>query len=149
LRRFTSDLGDCAKLDPEDRRRQHRAVERLLQWLWEAAADLRLRILRAEGDALPGSHREVFTALADRHALPHDLAGRLVAACGMRNVLTHLYDTIDLERLIDAVDPAIMLYAGYADWILAGPRKSACGTGVRNWGHQELQELGSGLVFCI
>jgi uncharacterized protein YutE (UPF0331/DUF86 family) len=57
--------------------------------------------------------------------LPRDLADRLVAACGMRNVLTHLYDTIDLERVIDAVDPAITLYAGYVDWILAGPRESA------------------------
>ena len=37
----------------------------------------------------------------------------------MRNVLTHLYDTIDLDRVIAAVDPAIALYEGFATWAAA------------------------------
>jgi uncharacterized protein YutE (UPF0331/DUF86 family) len=43
----------------------------------------------------------------------------LIAACGMRNVLTHLYDTIDLERVIGAVEPAIDLYGRFLAWALA------------------------------
>lgn len=46
--------------------------------------------------------------------LPPDLEDALVAACGMRNVLTYLYDTIDLDRVIVAVDPAIALYERFA-----------------------------------
>ena len=34
------------------------------------------------------------------------------------NVLTHLYDAIDLDRVIAAVDPALALYREYLDWAL-------------------------------
>ncbi|WP_018878339.1 HepT-like ribonuclease domain-containing protein [Thioalkalivibrio sp. ALE28] len=37
-------------------------------------------------------------------------------ACAMRNVLTHLYDTIDLERVIGAVTPALQVYTQFAQW---------------------------------
>jgi uncharacterized protein YutE (UPF0331/DUF86 family) len=36
----------------------------------------------------------------------------------MRNILTHLYDAIDLDRVIAAVDPALALYREYLDWAL-------------------------------
>jgi uncharacterized protein YutE (UPF0331/DUF86 family) len=48
--------------------------------------------------------------------LPEAMATQLIAACGMRNLLTHLYDTIDLDRVVAAVDPAIALYRSYLDW---------------------------------
>jgi len=34
----------------------------------------------------------------------------------MRNVLTHLYDVIDLDRVVAAVEPAIDVYGRYAKW---------------------------------
>jgi uncharacterized protein YutE (UPF0331/DUF86 family) len=42
-------------------------------------------------------------------APPQPLAERLVDDCGMRNILTHLHDAIDLDRVIAAVDPALAL----------------------------------------
>jgi uncharacterized protein YutE (UPF0331/DUF86 family) len=36
----------------------------------------------------------------------------------MRNVLTHLYDTIDLDRVVAAVEPALALYRQYLEWAL-------------------------------
>jgi uncharacterized protein YutE (UPF0331/DUF86 family) len=117
LRRFLADLGDYARLDREARRREHYAIERLIQLLCEAAADIGLQFLKARGEVLPGSYREVFHALAQGDGLPADLADALVAACGMRNVLTHLYDTIDLERVIDAADPTLALYGRYSEWV--------------------------------
>ncbi len=112
-RRFLADLGTYARLDGEGRRREHYAIERLLQLLCEAAADIGLQLLKARGEALPGSYREVFTALTDGDGLPPDLRDQLIAACGMRNVLKHLYDTIDLDRVIAAVDPALTLYGEF------------------------------------
>lgn len=41
------------------------------------------------------------------------MASDLVAACGVRNVLTHLYDIIDLDRVIAAVEPAPDLYGAF------------------------------------
>jgi uncharacterized protein YutE (UPF0331/DUF86 family) len=119
LRRFIADLAGYARLDDAGRRREHYAIERLLQLLCESAADIGLQFLKAREEALPGSYREVFWALAQGDGLPPDLRDRLVAACGMRNVLTHLYDTIDLERVTAAVDPAVALYERFAAWAIA------------------------------
>lgn len=131
LRRFIADLAGYGRLDEAGRRREHYAIERLLQLLCESAADIGLQLLKARAEALPGSYREVFSALAEGDGLPADLRDQLIAACGMRNVLTHLYDTIDLDRVIAALDPAIALYQRFAAWaasrsaVLATPATSS------------------------
>jgi len=102
LRRFIADLASYGRLDDAGRRREHYAIERLLQLLCESAADIGLQLLKARAEALPGSYREVFSALAAGDGLPADLRDQLIAAWGMRNVLTYLYDTIDLDRVIAA-----------------------------------------------
>jgi uncharacterized protein YutE (UPF0331/DUF86 family) len=116
LRRFITDLAGYGRLDDAGRRREHYAIERLLQLLCESAADIGLQFLKGPGEGLPGSYREVFSALAQGYGLPTDLRDQLIAACGMRNVLTHLYDTIDLDRVIAAVDPATALYERFGTW---------------------------------
>ena len=50
--------------------------------------------------------------------LPPAMAVDLAAACGMRNVLTHLYDIIDLKRVMAAVEPALELYGAFLQWAL-------------------------------
>lgn len=120
LSRYVRDLGAYALLDEAGRRREHYAIERLLQLLCESAADIALQFLKARGETLPASYREIFTALERAGALAPEMSSDLVGACGMRNVLTHLYDEIDLDRVIAAVDPAIALYSGFAGWVLEG-----------------------------
>ena len=132
LRRFLGDLGGYASLDAPGRRREHYAIERLLQLLCESAADIALQILKRQGETLPASYREVFRALERAGTLPADIATELVAACGMHNVLTHLNDEIDLERVIAAVDQAIALYRRFMDWVIERLREdgdSAAGRG--------------------
>lgn len=119
LRGFLQDLETYARLDAEGRRREHYAIERLLQVLCESAADVALQVCKAKGYALASSYRELFATLAGQGELPRPLAGRLIDACGMRNVLTHLYDVIDLERVIAVVDPAIALYRAFLEWARA------------------------------
>ncbi len=119
LQQFRADLGAYAELDHTARRREHYAVERLLQLLCEASADIGLQLLRAHGYRLAASYRDVFAALRDQLGLTDELAERLMDACAMRNVLTHLYDTIDLDRVAAAVEPALEAYGEYAEWIEA------------------------------
>ncbi len=114
---YLHDLAVYAALDAAGRRREHYAIERLLQLLCESAADLSLQVLKATGRVPPGSYREIFSALADLGAMPSALAEELIAACGMRNLLTHLYDVIDLARVIAAVEPALALYRTYDTWL--------------------------------
>ena len=118
LQQFLTDLESYARLDTDDRRKDHYAIERLLQLLCESAADIGLQVLKKRGSGLAGSYREVFSTLHRLGALPEKLADGLVDACGMRNVLTHLYDRIDLDRVVAAVDPALVLYRQYFEWAL-------------------------------
>jgi len=118
LNRYVTDLGGYAALDRVGRRREHYAIERLIQLLCESSADIALQFLNARGETLPTSYREIFIALERAGALAPDMAAELVAACGMRNVLTQLYDEIDLDRVVAAVEPVIALYSGFAHWVL-------------------------------
>ncbi len=119
LQQFRADLSAYAELDHAARRREHYAVERLLQLLCEVSADLGLQLLRAHGYRLAASYRDVFAALRDQLGLPEELAERLMDACAMRNLLTHLYDTIDLDRVTAAIEPALEVYEEYAEWVEA------------------------------
>lgn len=119
LKQFLNDLEGYGRLDTAARRREHYAIERLLQLLCESAADIALQLLKAEGWPLASSYRDLFTSLAQRGSLPADLADALVDACAMRNLLTHLYDIIDLDRVVAAVEPALDLYRRYFDWACA------------------------------
>lgn len=116
LNRYVRDLSQYALLDDAGRRQAHYAIERLLQLLCEAASDIALQFLKVQGETLPASYREVFAALERMGGLPEPMARDLIAACGMRNVLTHLYDEIDLDRVVAAVEPAVALYQGFSVW---------------------------------
>lgn len=117
LKTFIDDLNHYAELGSTGRRREHYAIERLLQLLCETSADIGLQFLKAKRKGvLASSYREVFELLRESADLPAEMALQLVSACGMRNVLTHLYDTIDLDRVIAAVDPALQLYRAYLEW---------------------------------
>jgi uncharacterized protein YutE (UPF0331/DUF86 family) len=119
LNRYIADLGVYVGSDDAVRLRDHYTIERLLQLLCESAADIALQFLKRDGDTLPASYREVFSRLATTGRMPETLARDLIAACGMRNVLTHLYDEIDLGRVSAAVEPAVTLYGAFRDWALA------------------------------
>ncbi|GAB6039541.1 hypothetical protein JCM17961_02140 [Endothiovibrio diazotrophicus] len=119
LSRFLTDLRPYAAMESDARRREHYAIERLLQLLCEAAADIALQVCKAEQVVPASSYREIFSNLASRGVLPEAMADELVEACAMRDVLTHLYDTIDLDLVIGAVEPAVELYGTFLAWAVA------------------------------
>ncbi len=55
--------------------------------------------LADEGWGVPQSYGEAFTVLADRHVLDRDLAVRLRAAAGLRNLIAHQYGVLDFDRI--------------------------------------------------
>lgn len=55
--------------------------------------------LADEGATVPQSYAEVFRALGARGVVSTDLAGRLAAASGLRNLVAHQYAVIDWERI--------------------------------------------------
>lgn len=53
------------------------------------------------GWVVPKSYGEVFTVLGDRGVLDRDLALRLRAAAGLRNLIAHHYGSLDMGRLFE------------------------------------------------
>jgi uncharacterized protein YutE (UPF0331/DUF86 family) len=51
------------------------------------------------GQDVPGSYREIFLALAERDVLTRELAQRLAAAAGFRNLVAHQYGVLDPARV--------------------------------------------------
>ncbi|HEX4385779.1 MAG TPA: DUF86 domain-containing protein [Myxococcales bacterium] len=93
--------GDAARLEKDPTLRA--AVERWLQVAIEACIDIAFHAITAEGWTPPPSAREAFHVLAGRGRISMDLARRLGLAAGLRNLLVHDYDTIDLVRLAATV----------------------------------------------
>jgi len=55
--------------------------------------------LADEGRDVPGSYREVFAALSARGVLTRELAERMAAASGLRNLVAHQYGELDWDRI--------------------------------------------------
>ena len=48
---------------------------------------------------MPQSYAEVFRRLGERGIIGQELAGRLAAAAGMRNLVAHRYGALDWHRI--------------------------------------------------
>ena len=51
------------------------------------------------GSAVPQSYRDVFLSLGEQNVIPCDLAQRLAAVSGLRNLVAHQYAVIDWARI--------------------------------------------------
>jgi uncharacterized protein YutE (UPF0331/DUF86 family) len=55
--------------------------------------------LADEGWSVPENYRDVFLSMGDRDVVPRDLAARLAAASGFRNLVAHQYGVLDWRRV--------------------------------------------------
>lgn len=106
LRSLLGDLREHAGAGPEEIAREHYRVERILELLVTAAADLLTHLLAEQGEP-PGTYREAFRRAGEAGLIGPELSERLQKAAGMRNVLVHLYEEIDLGIVREAVENAI------------------------------------------
>jgi uncharacterized protein YutE (UPF0331/DUF86 family) len=65
----------------------------------QECVSLAAHALADAGLDVPGSYGEIFLALAHRGSLDRELAGRLAAASGLRNLIAHRYGVLDWERI--------------------------------------------------
>lgn len=112
LRRLLRDLAAYEHATRAEVEAQHYAVERILELLVGAAVDLLFHIL-AGRSVTPSSYREAFQIAAREGLLPGDLAERLQQAAGMRNILVHMYKTIDYAIIHASIVPALRDFAAF------------------------------------
>ena len=75
------------------------ATERRLQVAVQAAIDVAAHLVAASAIPTPEGYAGTFRALAHAGVLDAGLAGRLVQATGLRNLLVHDYLEVDPARL--------------------------------------------------
>lgn len=116
IQRDLADLAAAATLSLDayrsDRLRQ-KGVERLLQEIVDAAADVNVHLLRLAGAPAPGDYRSSFLDAGRHGIIPEPLAIALAPAAGLRNRLVHEYDEIDDAVVLGAVADACRLFAEY------------------------------------
>jgi len=106
LRQLLADLAPFEGTTLARVQAEHYKVERLFELLVMTASDILFHVL-AERERAPDSYRGAFRMAAEQGILPQELAERLQAAAGMRNVLVHLYEEIDYTILRDSIAPAL------------------------------------------
>ena len=73
----------------------------------ENCTDLAAHIISEEGLGVPGSASEMFYLLEENGYLSLQLTEKMIRAVGLRNLIVHEYDKVDLKRLFDIVQKDI------------------------------------------
>ncbi|MGB9429995.1 MAG: DUF86 domain-containing protein [Gammaproteobacteria bacterium] len=98
LKRVREDyIGHETELDTNHTRQD--AIVLNLQRACEAAIDLAMHMVRIRRLGLPQESREAFTLLEQARLLAPELAGRMRAMVGFRNIAVHQYQQLSLSIL--------------------------------------------------
>ena len=83
------------------------------------------------GWGAPKTYGESFTALAEHKVVDVELATRLRAAAGLRNLLAHQYGAIDIRRLYEFADARTSDLTAYCSAVAAWCQAQNSGTDYR------------------
>lgn len=95
-----------------DRLLRH-AVERILTQIVDLAVSVNGHVAVSVVGEAPREYRASFAIAARAGLISEDLASRLQRSVGLRNVLTHEYAEIDLDRVARARGDALADYRDY------------------------------------
>jgi uncharacterized protein YutE (UPF0331/DUF86 family) len=107
-----------------DRQRRH-VVERVLTLLVDLAAGANAHLAASRLGAVSSDYRGSFLQAAEAGAIDEELARRLAPSAGLRNILTHAYLDVDLDRLAAAVPAAVRDYREYVRQVAAYLQREA------------------------
>jgi uncharacterized protein YutE (UPF0331/DUF86 family) len=112
LRLIHDALDDLAQLGDVDADRlrsdrlARRVVERCLAHVVDTAAAVNAHLVGAALGHAPRDLADSFDLAVEAGVLPADLGARLRNSAGMRNVIVHAYQDLDLDRVAAAVPQA-------------------------------------------
>jgi len=91
-----------------------RAAERNFQLVVDLAVDINTQFLLERGEKTPDTYRQSFSGLVQAGILEQELARRISASAGLRNILVHEYDfEEDYARFYDSAKKFIAPYREY------------------------------------
>ena len=75
------------------------AIERNFHLAIESALDIGEIIISAEDFEKPEDYRSVILILGKHKVIPIDFAEKFIGAVGLRNILVHMYEEVDIGKL--------------------------------------------------
>lgn len=109
--------------DPTKARLEWAAAERLLQVVLDCAIDVGEMLIAWKRLQYAEENRDVFLTLGRAGVLDDALAAKMAKAAGLRNVLVHMYDALDYDRLKRTLATDVKDYAEYARQVAAYARQ--------------------------
>lgn len=107
MNRYLQDLSPYGSIDFTDFMADHYKIERLIELLVMAAADIAPDLLFIRGEAAPGSYRAAFLRLGELRIIDPELCKDLALGAGLRNIPAHEYEAIDYRLLWRSVPQII------------------------------------------
>lgn len=101
------------------------AVERAFQEAVEACLDIGRMLLADAAVGLPDTNRGVFVALGQHGLVPEERVEHWADMAGVRNVLVHGYDNVDLDIVYRALEERLEDLEFFARAILAHLERGA------------------------
>lgn len=96
----------------------HYEAERLIELIVGNAIDINFHFIKELGLSAPLRYKESFLEIGKGKILPLDLSKRISDSAGLRNLLVHNYDDVDLDRIFDGLKDGIKDYEDYTESIL-------------------------------
>lgn len=86
---------------------KYRTVERLLELIVQASLDINRHLLKEIYQLEPQTNADVFIQSIQVGMLPGEMGLKLSEAAKLRNVLAHLYDEIDPQKVVVCIAPTL------------------------------------------
>lgn len=93
------------------------AIERNFQLAIESALDIGEIIISAEDLEKPEDYRSVILILGKHNVIPMDFAEKFAPAAGLRNILVHMYEEVDVGKLHDYLQNNLEDIAEFAKFV--------------------------------
>lgn len=82
---------------------KYRTLERLLQLIVDEMIDLNNHLIRRLNFRSPDDFQGTFLILAENNILPEDFAIKIAPLVGLRNILVHRYEEINLDLFLNTL----------------------------------------------
>ncbi|MBI3260913.1 DUF86 domain-containing protein [Candidatus Berkelbacteria bacterium] len=91
----------------------HYEAERLIELIVGNALDINFHLIKVLDLPVPKQYKDSFITLGKANVLSPEFSQKIADSAGLRNLLVHQYDDVDIERLYDGLAAGIEDYEQY------------------------------------
>ncbi len=113
-------FGDFALDESTRDKMEYIATERILERMVTRAIDVNKHLIASlgQGDESVKTYQETFLVLSKLGVYNKNFAEQIAPSAGLRNILVHEYDEIEVPQIYNSRLQALRQYAQYCDFIL-------------------------------